>query len=765
MEASTYRASHDDDDADDDKGEDFLYVSQIGEKLTRKVLQRFQRVINGYGTAETVHISTCRMFQSGCHSDDDDDDDNNNDSDDDDVRIVGRPQPFSTIYILNKRMSLLPLPHMTGDIYIGGSCLARGYLNLPQLTNEKYVNNPFGDGRIYFTGDVGRWTEDGELLLVGRKDSQIKINGYRIELGEIESVANQLNEVDKAIVMYRNNRLYLYWIGALIDIDTIKSHLYAHLPTAMIPNHFIHMSELPLNANGKVDKLSLPLQDKKDLSVDRQSVGDTNNDDASNCILVRMEASTEQEKQMLTIWKNVLRIDDLGVDDRFFEVGGDSLKLVLLLYQIQAAFDTYPLRVSDIYTHDTVSSLSTFLTYKSISSNSSSSSPPQHHSCFISSPTPPSSSSSSSSSTPVDSSSDQYTTCLVSYYQMHQLLWYGDIAIVKITIQQSNEVDLYDICSVIQNKFPILKTRLRRHDDTTSLDLHYLDVSDIYAVELMEIIERDGITIEDYDATVVVDQCSSRIHLNENEGLCRLFVSPTDNAIILIMSHLLFDGYSVDSLFTFIDQYIDTNSVDDDDDEDSSIAYDVEDYRAIHAYINRSVLQSYATDLDYWTQMLSQRVVGTRTIAMTLPFDSSKLKYHNPFQIIQLLNDTLPFPVLFHIDTSILRCSAMNYYSNGCLLCVDKGSTTNIIESTFKANLPHASIPIYLLINRFKLCNMVYINHAVMQYSGYKHIDVAFNMADDVRENFRGHYPLTVVYYGPEYCQIGIVHNFYYSHE
>ena len=148
MEASTYRASHD----ECDESEDVLYVSQIGEKLTRKVLQRFQRVINGYGTAETVHISTCRMFQSGCHSDDD--------SGDDDVRIVGRPQPFSTIYILNKRMSLLPLPHITGDIYIVCSCLARGYLNLPQLTKEKYINNPFGDGRIYHTGDVGRWTED-----------------------------------------------------------------------------------------------------------------------------------------------------------------------------------------------------------------------------------------------------------------------------------------------------------------------------------------------------------------------------------------------------------------------------------------------------------------------------------------------------------------------------------------------------------------------------------------------------------------------------
>ena len=696
MEATTYTAS----DGDDDD----LYVSQIGEKLTRKVLQRFHRVINGYGTAETVHISTCKILQSSYKEA----------AEDTDVRIVGRPQPSSTIYILNKRLSIVPI-HISGNVYIGGSCLARGYLNLPQLTSEKYISSPFGDGRVYYTGDVGRWTKDGELLVVGRRDSQVKINGFRVELGEIESVASQLSEVDNAIAMYRNNRLYLYWIGILIDIDTIKTHLYKHLPAAMIPNHFVHMSEFPLNANGKVDKLSLPLVDKNNVSSAYSALG-------------RMEACTEGEKKMLTIWKNLLRVDDLGLDGHFFEVGGDSLKLVLLLYQVQAAFDA-PLRVSDIYTYDTVSSLATFI-------NNISSSPPQHHSC-----------SSSTSSSTILINSDQHA-CFVTYYQMYYLLWWFQyVATVRITVTKSRAVDLYDLCNVILKKFPLLKTRLRGYDSAL-LDL---DVSDIYDIVLTELIERENTPIEDYDGT---DHCSL-INMNGNEELCRLFVSASDNSIILIMHHLLFDGYSVDSLFTFIDQYI----------NDRSIAYEVEDYRSTNAYINRNVVQSYAADMEYWTQILSQRVVGTRTIAMTLPFESSKLHHLNPFQIIQLLNDTLPFPVLFYLETTSLRYSTMGLYSNGCLLCVDKGSTTNIIESVFKANLPHASIPIYLLINRFKLCNMVYINHAVMQYSGYQHIDVAFSLVENGNDDYRGHYPLTLEYYGPDKCKLEIWNNFYYADE
>jgi hypothetical protein len=284
--------------------------------------------------------------------------------------------------------------------------------------------------------------------------------------------------------------------------------------------------------------------------------------------------------------------------------------------------------------------------------------------------------------------------------------------------------------------------------DSALLDL---DVSDIYDIVLTELIERENTPIEDYDGT---DHCSL-INMNGNEELCRLFVSASDNSIILIMHHLLFDGYSVDSLFTFIDQYI----------NDRSIAYEVEDYRSTNAYINRNVLQSYAADMEYWTQILSQRVVGTRTIAMTLPFESSKLHHLNPFQIIQLLNDALPFPVLFYLETTNLRCSAMNLYNNGCLLCVDKGSTTDIIESAFKANLLYASIPIYLLINRFKLCNMVYINHTVMQYSGYQHIDVAFNLALGGGFDYRGHKTLLVEYFGPDECKMVIFEDFYYADE
>jgi len=305
-----------------------------------------------------------------------------------------------------------------------------------------------------------------------------------------------------------------------------------------------------------------------------------------------------------------------------------------------------------------------------------------------------------------------------------------------------------------------------------------MDVNDIHALELMEMVEKDSVIIEDYEEAHWRNSSNhnhyhnhhhhhhrNHIQLNANEQLCRLFVNAKDNAIVLVMSHLLFDGYSADSLFTFIDRYIDdcnNTSIYDSCDSDNRL-YAVQDYRLIHTFINTSIMNSYVTDLQYWTKMLSQHKVGTRTIPMTLPFDSSILQHLNPYQIIQLLNDTLPFSVLFHIDTSILRCSDMNYYSNGCLLLIDKGSSVDAIEAAFRVNLSHASIPIYILINRFQLCNMVYMNHAVMRYEGYKHINVTFNMADDVREDYRGHYPLTVVHYGPQYCQMGVGDNFYYS--
>lgn len=138
---------------------------------------------NGYGTAETTCIAIAKTVSL-----------------EDDVRVVGKPFTYNLIYILSSDMSVLPVG-VKGEIYIGGPCLSRGYLNLPQLTNEKFITNPYGPGKLYRTGDMGQWTSEGEVLVFGREDAQVKRNGVRIELGELEQVACDVDGVKKVIVV------------------------------------------------------------------------------------------------------------------------------------------------------------------------------------------------------------------------------------------------------------------------------------------------------------------------------------------------------------------------------------------------------------------------------------------------------------------------------------------------------------------------------------------------------------------------------------
>ena len=235
---------------------------------------------------------------------------------------IGKPLRNTKIYILDKDKNLCPIG-VNGDLYIGGDGLARGYLNAPELTTERFINNPFdlnNQNLIYKTGDVAKWLLNGEIEFIGRNDQQVKINGYRIELGEIENTLVQFNFIkDAAVVKKENlnkeNFLVAYFVSTQqVDIKIIKTYLTEKLPKHMIPAFIIELDNMPLTANGKTDKKALMLLNDSVLPNTHEYVAPAN----------------KTEEILLEIWTDVLGIkkEKIGMKDSFFDLGGNSLKMI-----------------------------------------------------------------------------------------------------------------------------------------------------------------------------------------------------------------------------------------------------------------------------------------------------------------------------------------------------------------------------------------------------------------------------------------------------
>jgi len=184
---------------------------------------------------------------------------------------IGKPLANTTVYILSKDMSLSPVG-VEGELYLGGEGVARGYLNQPQLTSERFLDNPYkAEGKIYKTGDLARWLPDGNVEFLGRVDNQVKIRGFRIELSEIENRIMEYSSVKEAIVLEKENHsgskyLCAYIVSDIkIDISDVKEFLARALPNYMIPRYFIQLEELPLMSNGKVNRKALPEPNKEQM--------------------------------------------------------------------------------------------------------------------------------------------------------------------------------------------------------------------------------------------------------------------------------------------------------------------------------------------------------------------------------------------------------------------------------------------------------------------------------------------------------------------
>ncbi|MHA6486324.1 amino acid adenylation domain-containing protein [Bacillus cabrialesii] len=307
-----------------------------GEALSVSHINRIKNVCpevsiwNGYGPTENTTFSTCFHIQKTYE-----------------LPIpIGRPIGNSTAYILNKWGMLQPIGAV-GELCVGGDGVARGYLGRPDLTREKFIPNPFASGdRLYRTGDLARWLPDGTIEYVGRIDDQVKVRGYRVELGEIESALRQIEGVKEAAVLARTGQtgskeLFGYIsVKAGANAEQVRSLLARSLPNYMIPAYIIEMDTLPLTSNGKLNRKALP---EPDFASKQTYVPPRN----------------ELEEQLALIWQEVLGIQRIGIEDSFFELGGDSIKAL----QVSARLGRHglSLQVSDLFRHPKIEDVSPFI--------------------------------------------------------------------------------------------------------------------------------------------------------------------------------------------------------------------------------------------------------------------------------------------------------------------------------------------------------------------------------------------------------------------
>ncbi|NEU77735.1 non-ribosomal peptide synthetase [Nostoc sp. UIC 10630] len=267
---------------------------------------------------------------------------------------IGNPIANTQLYVLDQHCQPVPIG-VVGELHIGGLGLARGYLNQPELTAQKFIPNPFSQipgERLYKTGDLARYRPDGVLEFLGRIDDQVKIRGFRIELGEIEATINQHPCVSTSVVVVRKDESANQTLVAYITlqpqqtlaIPELRRFLEPKLPNYMIPSAFVTLDILPLTSNGKVDHKALPAVEnfRPELAV------------------AYLLPQTEVEQTIADVWQKSLKIEKIGIHDNFFELGGHSLLLITVHSQLREIFKT-ELSILDLFRYPTISYLADYL--------------------------------------------------------------------------------------------------------------------------------------------------------------------------------------------------------------------------------------------------------------------------------------------------------------------------------------------------------------------------------------------------------------------
>lgn len=317
----------------------------LSRELAGKLLDAGDSLWNMYGPTETTVWSATGRVHSG-----------------EGPVTVGKPIGNTRIYILDSNLQPVPVG-VTGELLIGGRGLAQGYVNQPLLTSSKFIPDPFdvaGKGRLYRTGDLARYRPDGSIEILGRTDNQVKIRGFRIELEDIEASINMHTSVNNSVVTAweaspDDKRLVAYYTynnGHKAEGEELRRYLKGKLPDYMIPSIFIPLDQIPLTPNGKVNRKALPAPNPSSVRMN---------------IVNNAHAVNELEKIIEGIWKEVLNIGDVGIDSRFFDIGGHSLLMVRVFNKLRDTLDTEIVRslsMVDLFRYPTIRSLADFLTSK-----------------------------------------------------------------------------------------------------------------------------------------------------------------------------------------------------------------------------------------------------------------------------------------------------------------------------------------------------------------------------------------------------------------
>jgi acyl-CoA synthetase (AMP-forming)/AMP-acid ligase II/acyl carrier protein len=272
---------------------------------------------------------------------------------------IGSPIANTTLYVTDHERRLLPAG-VTGELWIGGAGVARGYWNRPDLTAERFVPDPFcrvavdavESPRMYRTGDRARWRGDGVMEFVGRADLQVKLRGYRIEPGEIETLVRTVSNVVECVVVMREDRpgdprLVAYLVpraGASVSLDAVRDLLRAALPEYMVPAAFVVLAELPLTPNRKIDRKALPPPDAARATAGGSTVA----------------PASEVERLLASIWQELLGRERVDVNDNFFDLGGHSLLVVRMHRMLQQKLQR-PIALTDLYRFPTIRGFTAFV--------------------------------------------------------------------------------------------------------------------------------------------------------------------------------------------------------------------------------------------------------------------------------------------------------------------------------------------------------------------------------------------------------------------
>lgn len=293
-------------------------------------------LVNHYGPTENAVVATSTTVPPG--------------TDRDPAPPIGRPIDNVTVYLLDSALEPVPIG-TPGELHVGGASLARGYHGRPDLTQERFIDNPFEPGtRLYKTGDLARYLPDGNIDFLGRIDHQVKVRGFRIELGEIESVLGQDPRVRECVVLARDHagtaRLVGYIVPETGDAPTpaeLRTFLLDKLPEYMVPTTYVSLEAFPITANGKIDRNALPEPEEQGASREEY-----------------VAPENEVQEKLAALWRELLGAEQVGIRDNLFEIGGHSMLIVKMQRRLNAEFQQQ-VSVADIFKFPTIAAMAQHL--------------------------------------------------------------------------------------------------------------------------------------------------------------------------------------------------------------------------------------------------------------------------------------------------------------------------------------------------------------------------------------------------------------------